>query len=173
MAHNKSIPLYFDQFENDEQPFGTYDQIGEDVRLAFDPNSRMAVTCQRSQYQDHTGSKCDALILRGTNRGENDWMALEIDLDLNFKNVILFLRYAPAERVYPRAYIKVDGRDEQIDLPDFTIGFDWTKHDISGEVFDHFSGLKRSDITALRIALLFPNRPWFALGVSKITQEIN
>ncbi len=173
MAHSQIIPLFFNQFKDVAEPFGTYDFIGENVRLAFDEKSRMAVTAHKSHYQDHLDTKCDALILHGSHRGENDWMALEVDLDPNFKNVSFIMRFAPAEKVYPRAYIKTGGRDQQVDLPDFSIGFDWTKHNVSGDVFDHFSGVKRSDISHIRLALLFPNRPWFALGLSQIAQEIS
>ena len=171
LSQKQSIELYFDQFEG-AQPLSPTQFIGDNVRLAFDENSKMSVEIAHETYVDLLGHSYDALVMRGSNRAEHDWLALEVDVDPQFEKIAITMRYAPAEFVYPRFYVSAGKKRFEVEFVGMILAFGWVKYEITGAQFDALCGSSRKDMSQLRLAMQFASRPWFALGISRIEQEV-
>ncbi len=137
--------------------------IADGVSLSFDANAAMSLMASTE-----TSDGIDRLIIRAANRHSDDWLGLEITIPDSCARLDLTLRYAPTERLFPRVYYTVDGREHSLDEPDRTAPATYGTLPFDTQVWRDMAG--RQDITKMKLALLLPARPWLALGLQSIVE---
>lgn len=138
--------------------------LGRGVRFGFDPNTTMNLMAVR---ENNNG--IDRLIIRGSNRQENDWIGLEIDVSDQCRYLDVTFRYAPAEKIYLRIYYKMEGKDFWLDEPDRVAPTNYGTMHFSKERWMNIIN-KTSGITDWRLTLLLPSNNWFAMGLQEIRE---
>lgn len=152
--------LDFDAFPESARAVGPHTTVGHGVSLVWDPSAAMRVTVRRGQPM---GRDAPSLIVRGENRAEDDWFAVELDLPVAARHVSLTARNYPAHRLFPRMHYDVAGETRHMDLADVAApdGFD-TRHFEAAAWAEALTPLP----DALRLTFLIPSTPWFAMEIA-------
>ena len=115
-----------------------------------------------------TSDDTDRLIIRGSNRHPDDWLGLEVRVPSDADGIELIMRYAPSERLFPRIYYSVNGSEYSLDEPDRTAPATYGAVRFDTDRWREIANA--DDITDIKLAILLPARPWFALGLQSIGQ---
>ncbi len=152
--------LDFDAFPEAACAVGPHTTVGRGVSLVWNAASAMRVTVRGGQPMGRTAP---SLIVRGENRAQDDWFAVELDLPVRTRTVSLTARNYPAHRLFPRMHYDVAGETRYLDLADVaaTDGFG-TRHFDAAE----WAKVLATSPDALRMTLLVPSTPWFAMEIA-------
>ncbi|MEM1300921.1 MAG: hypothetical protein AAGH68_16755 [Pseudomonadota bacterium] len=158
--------LDFNQFGTDAVPVLPGAVIGDGVRVVFDPDASMLLTARRAERDLPGRRTTPTLVLRGENRAPDDWLGVEIDLPSPAHDVALTARNYPVHRLFPRLHYDHPGGTGHVDLPDVA-----ASDTFATRIFDArtWSDAHRiASARALRLTVLIPSTPWFAMEIESI-----
>lgn len=159
--------LNFNQFGPDPTAFLPGDEIGPGVRLVFDPAASMELNVRQSARSLPGGRAAPTLVIHGRDRAPDDWFGLEIDLpDINH-DVELTARNYPVHRLFLRIHYDSLGGDGHIDLADVAASDAFASRLFPAQSWTEAATAARA--LALRLTILIPSTPWFAMEIQAIT----
>lgn len=156
--------LYFEIFKQPALLTPKTSYLGRDIRLAYDPNSQMRVTVKTVNPQGKP-----SLLIQSSNRQLEDWLGLEIDVPEKCRTIDIHMRYAPAERIFPRIYFKRNKARGYVDEPDRGAPSRFGTLRFDPKSWYNLAGTNQ--IKDCRLSLLFPASEWFVLELQEITNS--
>lgn len=158
--------LDFEKFGPDPVPVLPDTELGAGVRLVFDDDAAMALTVRCGTHDQGGGSSAPTLVLRGENRAPDDWLGLEIDIPHWAHDVEITARNYPVQRLFLRLHFDHSGRYRHLDLPDVASSDMLSTRVLQARLW------QRDDVmaadSALRLTVLIPSTPWFAMELQSI-----
>ena len=158
--------LNFEQFGTDPSAFLPAHEIGPNVRLVFDPAASMALTVRRSTRLLQDGGHVPTLVIRGSDRAPEDWFGIEIDLPHPAHDVELTGRNYPVHRLFPRLHYDYPGGSGHMDLADVAASDAFATRLFSARDWADDPTIARAN--ALRLTILVPSTPWFAMEIQAV-----
>jgi hypothetical protein len=149
--------LFFDQFDDEPVLVKPYENIGDDVVVAYDHHVVSAGTMASvRKLSDEMGKPF--LAIDGLNFA-HEWFGLEINLGDNFKTAKVTLKTYPARQIYPKVYF--DGGS--LDMNTLEVGEEIVDVSFSARHMAQAGLIKGA--TGLRLSLMVPSSEWFAVGL--------
>ena len=149
--------LYFDQFASDPELVLPYQEIGDQVVLAYDRASLAAGTMASVRgLTDEAGRSFLAIDCLNF---DDEWFGLELALGERFKSATVEMKLYPGHQVYPKIYY--DGGS--LDLKTLQISQHVTQLKFSMLHFEQL-GLP-ANAKNLRLSIMMPCCDWFVVGV--------
>lgn len=197
--------LYFEEFAKASR-VKAFHPIAEFVNLGFPFETEMQVEAmvetlptlahiesfERHIPPSSSNAPRRGLSFRSYNRGEEDWLLLNIDIFPQTDAVIFDWRYLPAERIFPHIHAYFEpladfNWSEVTQSQTYEIYYEYvekiTLPDLAASEFSHIVELPIAldllrferpvdDAARLVLSMSFPVRDWFALGVNSIRQRV-
>ena len=163
--------LFFDQFTATPVAVTPDTVIGAGVKLVFDQSARMRCGLRRSQWRDPTGQNRPTLVIAGERRAPDDWLGLEIALPPTAGAVTLTCRNYPAHRLFPRLHFDVLGRIEHLDLAHVAASDVFATRRFDAAEWQEQPIFRDGAPDGVRLTILVPSSPWFAMEIQTIEIE--
>ncbi|MFK7941747.1 MAG: hypothetical protein AB8B85_02355 [Paracoccaceae bacterium] len=158
--------LNFDSFGREPVLVTPGAEIGPGLRLVFDRAAKMELSVRQSERQLASGRVLPTLLLHGKDRAPDDWFGIEIDLPSAKHDVNLTVRNYPVHRLFPRLHYDRPAGQGHMDLTDVAASDAFaTRHFEAREWADRQDIATASD---LRLTVLVPSTPWFAMEIQAI-----
>ena len=156
------------RFSDAPAPIVPDTRIAPGVALVFSPDAAMRCTARRSHWSDPGAGGCPTLLISGENRAAEDWFGVEITLPLDTRTVALTCRNYPVHRLFPRLHFDAHGRVEHLDLAHVAAHDRFATRRFDAAEWREQPAFRDSAPTALRLTILVPSSPWFAMEIARI-----
>ena len=157
--------LHFNQFSSQDSPLEPYDAIGDEVRISYDPKTKMTCLARLENGTDAFGAPTRYLVVSGTSRKLDAWLGVEINVPSSTQHLTIRMRCYPAETVSPSIYYDLNGETHTVPLPDQPANDSFFNLRISA---DTWQGVIPTEIDAFRIGLMTKTDHWYAIGIISV-----
>ena len=163
--------LNFAGFGQEAAPVAPDAAIAPGVSLVFSAEAKMHCTVQRGLWRDPMGAERPTLLIRGENRAPDDWFGIEITLPAHAEAITITCRNYPVHRLFPRLHFDVLGRVEHLDLAHVAAHDAFATRRFDATEWRETPLFRDGAPEAIRLTVLVPSSPWFAMEIGDISIE--
>ena len=155
-------------FSDTPGPLAPDTRIAHGVALVFSPDATMRCTARRSLWHSPCDGGCPTLLISGEDRAPGDWFGVEMTLPLDARSVSLTCRNYPVHRLFPRLHFDVQGRVQHLDLAHVAAHDRFATRRFNAAEWLEQPAFRDCAPEALRLTILVPSSPWFAMEFARI-----